>query len=91
MEEEEKYELDKEYLMEVLELNELLMEAEMDDALAKQPIKQKTEALNNELYDVIKPILDNYQEGVTSEKELLQVKDYYFKKKYLQRILDKLG
>ena len=91
IEEEEKYELDKSYLMEVLELNELLMEADKDDASSMQQIKRKTEELNNELYDAIKPILDNYQEGITSEKELLQVKDYYFKKKYLLRILDKIG
>ena len=91
VEEEEKYDLDKGFLMEVLELNELLMEAEPGDDNSMQRIKQKTEELNNELYHDIKPILDNYQEGVTSKEELLQVKDYYFKKKYLQRILDKLG
>jgi molecular chaperone HscB len=77
--------------MEMLELNELLMEADPDDATARNRIKQKTEEWNNELYNDIKPILDSYQEGVTSKEELLQVKDYYFKKKYLQRILDKLG
>jgi len=91
VEEEEKYELDKGFLMEVLELNEMLMEADPDDESAALQIKQKTEELNNELYRDIQPILDNYQEGVTSKEELLQVKDYYFKKKYLQRILDKLA
>jgi len=91
LEEEEKYELDKGYLMEVLELNELLMEVDAEDAASIQEIRKKTEAIDNELYDAIKPVLEHYQEGVTSEKELLQVKDYYFKKKYLQRILDKLG
>ena len=91
LEEEEKYDLDKGFLMEVLDLNELLMEADTSDEDSTKPIKQKTEELNHELYADIKPVLDSYQEGVTSEKELLQVKDYYFKKKYLQRILDKLG
>ena len=91
IEDEEKYELDKGFLMEVLELNELLMEADTNDESAIKAIRKKTEDLNNELYHDIKPVLDSYQEGVTSEKGLLQVKDYYFKKKYLQRILDKLG
>jgi molecular chaperone HscB len=90
LEEEEKYELDKAYLMEVLELNELLMEADPGDETSMKNIRKKTEDLNNELYDDIKQILEQYQEGATSEKELLQVKDYYFKKKYLQRILDKI-
>src|SRR5215831_7389106 len=78
VEEEEKYELDKGFLMEVLELNELLMDADPDDESARQQIKQKTKELNNELYSNIKPILDNYQEGATSKEGLLQVKDYYF-------------
>ena len=89
IEEEEKYELDKGYLMEVLELNELLMDADGESGSAL--VKQKTEALNNELYDDIKSILDNYQEGATSEKELLQVKEYYYKKKYLDRIRRQLA
>jgi len=91
IEEEEKYELDKGFLMQVLELNELLMEVDPGDASANRQIKLKTEELNHELYSDIKPILDNYKEGVTSKEELLQVKDYYYKKKYLQRILDKLA
>ena len=91
IEEEEKYELDKGFLMEVLELNELLMEADTSDVSAMKDVRQKTEELNNELYNDIKPILDGYQEGDTSKERLLQVKDYYFKKKYLQRILDKLA
>jgi len=91
IEEEEKYELDKGFLMEVLELNELLMEADTSDVSAMKEVRQKTEELNNELYNDIKPILDGYQEGDTSKERLLQVKDYYFKKKYLQRILDKLA
>ena len=77
--------------MEVLELNELLIEADTTDLSALRQVREKTDQLNKELYDNIKPVLDHYQEAITSEKELLQVKDYYFKKKYLQRILDKLG
>jgi molecular chaperone HscB len=91
VEEEEKYQLQNDFLMEVLELNELLMEADADDEHSRQQIRQKTEELNHELYNGIKPLLDNYQEAVISEKELLQVKDYYYKKKYLRRILDKLA
>ena len=43
--------------------------------------------LDNDIYKDIKPIIENYKHGITTEKELLQVKVYYFKKKYLQRIL----
>ena len=50
----------------------------------------KTKELLNQIYNDVAPIVENYQEGTTTEKELLQVKDYYYKKKYLQRILDKI-
>ncbi len=46
--------------------------------------------LSNEIYEPVKEIVEHYQEGVTSEKELLQVKEYYFKKKYLNRIHQQL-
>ena len=31
--------------------------------------------------------MEYYSDDTATEKELLQVKDYYFKKKYLDRIL----
>ena len=84
LEEEEKYELPGEFLMEVLEINEQLMDA--DDKNVASNIKSKIENLQMEIYEPVKEIVEHYQEGVTSEKELLQVKEYYYKKKYLRRI-----
>ena len=43
-----------------------------------------------EIYEPVKEIVEHYQEGAVSEKELLQVKEYYFKKKYLDRIRQQL-
>lgn len=88
---EEKYELDPEFLMEVMDLNEELMELEA--GADKESLEQcvlKTKQLLTQIYNDVAPIVENYQEGVTSEKELLQVKSYYYRKKYLQRILDKI-
>ena len=88
---EEKYELDPEFLMEVMEINEDLMDLETSaDNEALERTLLKTKDLLNEIYNEVAPIVENYQEGVTTEKELLQVKGYYYKKKYLQRILDKI-
>jgi molecular chaperone HscB len=89
LEEEEKYELPPPFLMEMMEINEELMEAqENPDHL---PVLHKRIAqLEEELYEPVKPIIEQYKEGITTEKELLQVKDYYFRKKYLHRILDKM-
>jgi molecular chaperone HscB len=82
LEEEEKYQLSPDFLMEVMELNEE-MEEGMTDA-----IQSKIDQLKKELYADVEAIITNYQEGITSEKELLQVKEYYFKKKYLDRMID---
>ena len=47
--------------------------------------------LQSEIYEPVKEIVEGYQEGTTSEKELLQVKEYYYKKKYLDRIRRELA
>ncbi|HEY6502982.1 MAG TPA: Fe-S protein assembly co-chaperone HscB [Chitinophagaceae bacterium] len=89
LEEEEKYELPPDFLMEVLEINEQLMDTE--DPGTHINIKSSIENLQSEIYGPVKKIVEHYQEGVTSEKELLQVKEYYYKKKYLDRIRRELA
>ena len=87
MEKEEKYELPAGFLMEVLEINESLM----DNEPGSDPgIHGKIETLEQEMYEPVKKIVEHYQEGITTEKELLQVKEYYYKKKYLDRIRKQL-
>ena len=88
LQEEEKYQLSPNFLMEVMDLNELLMDA--DDPLTKQHIQSSLNALQNTIYEPVKSIITNYQEGISTEKELLQVKEYYYQKKYLDRILVEL-
>jgi molecular chaperone HscB len=84
LEEEEKYALPPNFLMAMLELNEAVMEE--DPAI----ITKKIAGVEDELYAVVEAIIDNYKEGITTDQELLQVKEYYYKKKYLQRILDRI-
>ena len=88
LQEEEKYELPPAFLMDMLELSEQMMEAKMDnDEDAKSSIEKQVDNVQNEIYDPVQTIIENYREDITTEKELLQVKDYYYKKKYLNRIL----
>ncbi|HTB99321.1 MAG TPA: Fe-S protein assembly co-chaperone HscB [Ferruginibacter sp.] len=84
LEEEEKYALPPDFLMEMLELNEAVMEEE------PAIITKKIAAVEDELYSAVEAIINNYKEGITTDKELLEVKEYYYKKKYLQRILDRI-
>jgi len=88
LQEEEKYNLPNDFLMEMLELNEALTDARMEDDEEKiSNFKFQISNYQSEIYEPVKAIIEGYKEGITTEKELLQVKAYYFKKKYLSRIL----
>jgi hypothetical protein len=39
------------------------------------------------LYENIKPVLEAYQPGVVSPEAMLPIKEYYYRQKYLQRLL----
>lgn len=90
--EEEKYQLPPDFLMEVMEINEGLMDFEMEgNASGISAVKEKIEAFEKAIYAPVQATIENYQEGVTSEAELLAVKEYYYKKKYLERIREQLS
>ena len=86
--EEEKYELPPAFLMEMMELNEALMEVE-DSGFEETEVKIRQ--FENALYDHVRIIIEGYDDGITTDEQLLQVKDYYYKKKYLQRILERMS
>ncbi len=86
--EEEKYELPTGFLMEMLELSEQMTDAKREEnEEATSAVQQAVNNIQTEIYEPVKKIIEHYEEGVTTEKELLQVKEYYYKKKYLTRIL----
>ena len=91
LEDDEKYSLPNNFLMEMMEFNESLVDAQMDDDLEKvKLVKQEIKVVNDNLWNSIKSIIQDYSgENKTTEK-LQTLKDYYFKKKYLNRILEGL-
>lgn len=83
----EKYNLSPDFLMEMLEINESIADLSFDpDPEKKAELVTTLKNLEDEIYEPVANIVANYQEGVTSKEELLQVKDYYFRKKYLERL-----
>jgi molecular chaperone HscB len=86
LEEEEKYQLPRAFLMEVMQLNE-----QLENEPSGGGVQSAVADIQNEIYEPVKEIVEHYQEGVTTKEELLQVKEYYFKKKYLNRILEGLS
>lgn len=87
--ENEKYNLPPDFLMEMMELNETLDEAAADPqvkAAALQTVLQQ----ETEMYAPVKQTVESYNEGTSTEAELLAVKEYYFKKKYIERLKQQL-
>jgi molecular chaperone HscB len=82
--ENEKYNLPPGFLMEMMELNEKLDDADIDT------FKQEVDLLETGLKNEVKDIIENYKDENISTEMLLKIKEYYFKKKYLHRILDRL-
>ena len=93
LEEEEKYELEADFLMEMMEINEALMELEFDfDPGAFQSLSEKIAAMEAEEKSRILQVLEN--PAVLSPENRAQlnfVKEFYFKHKYILRIREKLN
>ncbi|WP_192821391.1 iron-sulfur cluster co-chaperone HscB C-terminal domain-containing protein [Rufibacter sp. LB8] len=86
--------LPQDFLMEMMELNEQLMDLEMDfDRLQFKVVADQTQEIEGALKASIWPVLETYESlPPDSQKEaLLQVKNYYLKQRYLLRIKESLN
>jgi molecular chaperone HscB len=92
LEDEEKYKLPPAFLMEMMDLNEILSEYEAEPG---------NETLKLQVTDSLKDLLaqweaealqltNKFDAGEQSKELLLQIKDYYFRKKYLLRIQERI-
>jgi molecular chaperone HscB len=92
LEEEEKYSLPPAFLMEMMELNEAVSEYEMDPA--DESLKQQAvQALQEQMAQweaATGPLMATYDAGQGDNALLLRIKDYYFRKKYLLRIQQRI-
>jgi len=86
--------LPPDFLMEVMELNEQLMELEFDpDPTAVQNVSQEVTALSDTLDAGIQPVLAGYAQLPPDHRPaaLGQVRTYYLKKRYLLRLRQQLA
>jgi len=79
----EKYELAPDFLMEMMELNEM---AETD----KAAFISEAESLSQRMKNEVGLLLDKSETTPLENIDLQKLKAYHFKKKYLNRILNKL-
>ena len=90
--EEGKNALPQDFLMDMMDINEAIMELEFDfDNTAYQKVLNDTHLIDNQILEDIKPVINNYQDGVTPQSDLEKVKKFYLKKRYLLRILENVS
>lgn len=75
----EAYKLPPTFLMEMMELNEALEEK-------SEAAEKAMEAAFSEWQQEVEPLLGRFDSGDHSQELLIQIKDYYFRKKYLNRL-----
>lgn len=84
--------LPQEFLMEMMDINEALMELEFDfDQERYENAKKLVINMENALDTQIQPILNTWSETVGEAADLLKVREYFFKKRYLLRIKENLS
>ncbi len=82
IEEGEQYKLPPAFLAEVMELNEMKM-----DGADKETIENQSKALMEDIFGDVKDLLEKYDDAKASVEDQLRIKDYYYKKKYIDRLL----
>lgn len=77
----------QDFLMEVMDINELLMEYKMDqESRIKEDITGRLSELKSNLKNTIEKVLLELDFQKADKKQLELIKDYYLKSKYLKRI-----
>lgn len=90
--EEGKNQIPQDFLMEMMDINENLMELEFDfDAGKFNQVKEELKTLESNLLNTVQPHLEKFDEKNPNETELIEVKNYYLKKRYLLRIHENLN
>jgi molecular chaperone HscB len=92
MGEEGKNPLPQDFLMDMMDINEAIMELEFDfDAAAYEKVTADVKSIDNQLIADIQPILEGYEDGISPSSVLEEVKIFFLKKRYLLRILENVS
>lgn len=82
----------QDFLMEMMDINEALMELEFDfDNATFQMAKDSVADLEKNIYSEVQSILENYNDATISAEDLEKIKFFHFKRKYLLRIQNNLS
>ena len=90
----DKYALSQDFLMDMMDVNEALMEMEFDhDELKLTELSTQIDEMELSLLDELKRNTNEFDqlEGADSNSILLKVKDIWYRQKYLMRIRESLN
>jgi molecular chaperone HscB len=90
----DKYQLPQDFLMEMMDINEALMEMEFEsDTSCYENIKVQVDAIEAGLFDELYGYTTAYdtQPDVNKEDILLKIRDIWYRQKYLLRIRESLN
>ena len=89
--EEGKNQIPQDFLMDMMEINEPLMELQFDfDEEVYQKITRQLKEKEDHLYNEVKDIIQQYDDVNSDKSELEKVKSYYLKMRYLLRVRENL-
>ncbi|MFN7115552.1 MAG: Fe-S protein assembly co-chaperone HscB [Saprospiraceae bacterium] len=90
--EEGKNEIPQDFLLEMMDINEGLMELEFDfDETKHQEVLQAVENQERAIYAAAANVIEQYDDKKIATQELSVVKEYFLKKKYLLRIRENVS
>jgi molecular chaperone HscB len=94
MEEEGQYQLPQDFLMEMMEVNEALMDLEFEaDPVVLEQITAKVGEMEKVLFDELKQFILGFDVANAADQQslLLKIKDIWYRQKYLLRIRESLN
>jgi len=88
----ERYQLSPDFLMEMMDINEQLMDLQFEaDKTVIGALQKEVGDLTQNLFSEVEELLKNYENKPEQEKKLEKIKEYYYKKRYLLRIQKSLN
>lgn len=87
-----KDELDQAFLMDMMDVNEQIMEANMsEDPLQLESLKQEIQNIENSLRSEVEDVFEITDLSKLTTDQNTRLKNYYFKLKYIRRLYDQMG
>jgi molecular chaperone HscB len=88
----ENYALPQDFLMEMMDVNEALMDLQFEPNLARlDAIKKEVEGIEAQMQQELDQLTERFdQPGADQQSVLASIKDLYYRRKYLRRIGDSI-